>query len=845
MHSNKEIVKRSIFLLFVGVAWLPACGSDASGTEDAGTEDAGMNSNLDGATADASSDADAGPAQPDGSVDGSVPTCTLLTDQQLLDIGYEPVRAHGAVGDGVHDDTVAIQEAIDEANRVRRVVYLHPGTYLVSDTLELRQDVYQTLSNNGVGRFGQMLLGSYCGAHRPTIRLADGTATETDEQAIAAEPLPVVLLWRASSASSPGPDDTDGSRDWNQVVRNVHIVLGNNPGAVGIRHGGAEGCSAQEVTIDATGGFAGLYNLNGSGGYTYNVEVVGGKYGIYQEHSRGGSTLVVGLRLSGQVETPIAIGGYTPFGLVGFEIIHDDGQIISSISGPETAHTVPGELRTAFHDSGGHVFLVDGSIEITGTDNTEILSNTTRSVYLKNVHVKGRTDVLANSATSGTLQVTDNSLWMRISEFSYSGPYTSLYGEPGHLIQSAPSDDTYYDGVLLPASDDTVVSEQQNPPPDLITRHLYREGLCNVEASGNVFVTDHGADPNDEIDDTAAINAAIDAAKSGSNNVFLSGSHADPASGALSHTYLVSGTLNLGSQTTLCGVTRYSSVLSATAWSPSSDSPVLATPDDVNATTAIADFKILIPSSSGYQANGNDPQYDPHVYALLWRAGRGSLYRDVYAQRAWGDPGKTRVTVITGNGGGRWYGVTQHGGYPPPDVDPGPDEDRPFTDGSGNLKMSPLARQMLILSTHEQLDFYPYHCQHMTQPRAALVEIRDASNVHLYGIKSEMGSVPERMSVIVQSNPPELVPVWMYIINSNNIWLTGHEGLSQTGADRSLIELTQSSDVTIASMGRRGNGVVVGNAALPQDQWYFVKDDSASGSNSVTAQGFVALYKSW
>lgn len=198
--------------------------------------------------------------------------CRSLTDAELRAAGYEPVRAHGAVGDGIIDDTAAIKSAIAAANLARRVVYLHPGTYLVSDTLELRQDPLTTNQiEAGRGHPGQTLLGSYCGAERPTIRLADGTAPQTDEQTVAAEPFPLVLLWRPRSASSASPDDDDSSHTYDLVVRNVRLVLGDNPGAVGVRHNGAEGSSVSEVTINATGAFAGLYNLCGSGGYTYDV----------------------------------------------------------------------------------------------------------------------------------------------------------------------------------------------------------------------------------------------------------------------------------------------------------------------------------------------------------------------------------------------------------------------------------------------------------------------------------------------------------------------------------------------------------------------------------------------
>ena len=53
-----------------------------------------------------------------------------------------------------------------------------------------------------------------------------------------------------------------------------------------------------------------------------------------------------------------------------------------------------------------------------------------------------------------------------------------------------------------------------SPPADLIGRHTYAVALCNPEGADNVFVTDHGASPHDGADDTAAIQAAIDAAAS-------------------------------------------------------------------------------------------------------------------------------------------------------------------------------------------------------------------------------------------------------------------------------------------------------------------------------------------
>lgn len=56
----------------------------------------------------------------------------LSITEQLADISYN-VKKYGAVGDGLTDDTTAIQEAINEAHNVGRgVVYLPPGVYIVT-----------------------------------------------------------------------------------------------------------------------------------------------------------------------------------------------------------------------------------------------------------------------------------------------------------------------------------------------------------------------------------------------------------------------------------------------------------------------------------------------------------------------------------------------------------------------------------------------------------------------------------------------------------------------------------------------------------------------------------------
>lgn len=65
------------------------------------------------------------------------------------------VKAYGAVGDGTHDDTAAIQAALDTEPR-NRLIYVPDGTYLITDTL--RWGEQQTRQNlQGQSRDGTIL----------------------------------------------------------------------------------------------------------------------------------------------------------------------------------------------------------------------------------------------------------------------------------------------------------------------------------------------------------------------------------------------------------------------------------------------------------------------------------------------------------------------------------------------------------------------------------------------------------------------------------------------------------------------------------------------------------------
>src|ERR1019366_5793328 len=67
-------------------------------------------------------------------------TCLCRADSAAIDPAGEGVisaKAIGAKGDGVADDTVAIQKALDEAGITGGRVYLPPGKFVVKGSLRI------------------------------------------------------------------------------------------------------------------------------------------------------------------------------------------------------------------------------------------------------------------------------------------------------------------------------------------------------------------------------------------------------------------------------------------------------------------------------------------------------------------------------------------------------------------------------------------------------------------------------------------------------------------------------------------------------------------------------------
>lgn len=289
-------------------------------------------------------------------------------DSGVINVKNDP---YNAKGDGVTDDTAAIQTAVSTYPNKNKIIYLPIGTYLVSDRLEWP-----------VGKGGQthkrtILQGQNTG--KTIIKLKDNASSFTNPL------IPKAVIWTGKAPA----------QRFRNAIRNLTVDTGKgNSGAIAIQFIANNQGTIRNVTM-RSGDERGLIGLDLS--YTNeigpllvkNVKVEGFDIGIKTAN-----------RVNSQTFERIILQNQKKYGLANY------GQVIN-IRGLQSKNVVP-----AIYNKDGFLTLLDANLTTGGSSRSQPAIKNDSTLFARNIKTSGYQVAIQNN--KGTRQGATGSL---VTEF--------------------------------------------------------------------------------------------------------------------------------------------------------------------------------------------------------------------------------------------------------------------------------------------------------------------------------------------------------------------------------------------------------------------------------------------
>lgn len=499
---------------------------------------------------------------------------------------------------GMTDVSDSLQSAVNWCIANSTSLYISPGTYLVSKQIEAKTQVGMNCGSH-TGKSSICITGD--AYNRPVIKLKDGAAGfgNTDSMSNA---LPVLWIHHEQG------ERRESCAFWN-IVMNINFDLGNNPGAVAVRNGAAQDALLSNISVYGVNFAAGFSGVPGRNASTINCEVTGGKYAFYLKDSSLASNLF-GIKCVNQSVAALHLEVIRGLSIVGLEIIGCKGNAI------ETRGAVAWQ---------GNVVLTDARIELTDKSKYAFKIED-RSLVLQNVYVRGTNKIVSSSIKDFSWN-TDTQKWIKINSASFTPEsFTNIREVNGYTTVPAYN---LIDGVK---NNNAIKNFEYvtSAPDNLRTRNL-PDAIYSFNAKGAVNVVSKGAVANDNKDDYAVIQKAINE----TDIVFI------PAG-----IYLLSKPLQLKNNSVLLGDIGKRSRLVPT-YTPTANSWVITTPN-IDGHVVIQDLALDTPDKDFYGG-------------IKWQTSNGFMMNVRNYLASGSSEGSKHNYVFTGKAGGKFYSLTDHG----------------------------------------------------------------------------------------------------------------------------------------------------------------------------------------